>query len=108
MAPDSSFTAVAQENSKATTFWTPEIAKFIATEIAQGEYESETELVLDAVRQLREQKLQVLRREIQIGVDDIEQNRIIHIPDDAAHELHAQTIWREVLERAAELNSRPQ
>jgi Arc/MetJ-type ribon-helix-helix transcriptional regulator len=102
MATDSSETVTEPGRSQPQPHWTPEIAKFIATEIGHGEYQSEAELVLEAGRQLREQELQFLRREIQIGIDDIEQNRVTHIVDDAAATLHMQEIWQCVLDRASQ------
>jgi Arc/MetJ-type ribon-helix-helix transcriptional regulator len=52
--------------------WPTDIAKFIASEIANGEYASEQALLQDAVRQLRDRNLNSLRKELQFGLDEIE------------------------------------
>ena len=55
---------------------TPEMAEFVARELASGDYASASELVRDALRQLRRDrdaegaKLEALRRAIDIGVDE--------------------------------------
>lgn len=59
-----------------------ELAAFVEDEVASGEYGTASEVVRDALRLLRreraayEEKLAILRREIQIGLDDIEAGRI--------------------------------
>lgn len=59
-----------------------ELAAFVEGEVASGEYGTASEVVRDALRLLRreraahEEKLAILRREIQIGLDDIEAGRI--------------------------------
>lgn len=53
---------------------TPEMADYVAREIASGDYVSSSELVRDALRRLRydrgveREELEYLRREIAIGV----------------------------------------
>ena len=56
---------------------TPELEKLVNDEIKQGDYKSATEVVGEGLRlvRLRRQKLAALRREIQIGIDDIEHGR---------------------------------
>lgn len=55
---------------------TPEMAAYVASEIATGDYVSSSELVRDALRLLRferdveREKLAVLRREIDIGITE--------------------------------------
>ena len=55
-----------------------ELAAFVEDEVASGGYSTASEVVRDALRLLRrereqyEQKMAVLRREMQIGMDDIE------------------------------------
>ena len=59
-----------------------ELAAFVEGEIASGGYSTASEVVRDALRLLRrereqyEQKMAILRREIQIGLDDIDAGRI--------------------------------
>lgn len=54
---------------------TPEMAEFVSHEMASGDYASASELVRDALRLLRrerdaeEQKLALLRRKLEIGLD---------------------------------------
>jgi antitoxin ParD1/3/4 len=59
-----------------------ELAAFVEDEVASGGYSTASEVVRDALRLLRrereqyEQKMAILRRELQIGMDDIEAGRI--------------------------------
>jgi len=54
---------------------TPEIAEFVSEEIASGDYASASELVRDALRLLKrdremeKEKLEILRREINLGIE---------------------------------------
>jgi len=60
------------------------LAEFVEKEVASGAYSTASEVVRDGLRLLRrekdiyEEKLAVLRREIQVGLDDIEAGRIDH------------------------------
>jgi antitoxin ParD1/3/4 len=56
---------------------TPELEKLVKDEIESGDYKSATEVVLEGLRLLRgrREKLDALRREIQLGIDAIEQGR---------------------------------
>jgi antitoxin ParD1/3/4 len=53
---------------------TPELEKFVNERIENGDYKSPNEVVQEGLRllRLRREKLEALRREIQIGIDDIE------------------------------------
>ena len=53
---------------------TPELEKLVNDEIKNGDYKSASEVVSEGLRlvRLRRQKLATLRREIQIGIDEIE------------------------------------
>ena len=57
---------------------TPEMVDFVSNEMASGDYASASELVRDALRLLRrerdadEQKLEILRRKLDIGLDQAE------------------------------------
>jgi antitoxin ParD1/3/4 len=59
-----------------------ELAAFVESEVASGEYGTASEVVRDGLRILRreraayEERLAILRREIQLGIDDIEAGRI--------------------------------
>ncbi len=58
-----------------------ELVAFVEGEVASGEYGTASEVVRDALRLLRrereahEEKLAILRREIQIGLDDANAGR---------------------------------
>lgn len=56
--------------------------EYVAEQVDSGEFESATDVVEDALRLQRERrrKLDVLRREIQKGMDDIEAGRIVEPP----------------------------
>lgn len=53
---------------------TPELEKLVKDEIKNGDYKSANEVVREGLLlvRLRRQKLAALRREIQIGIDEIE------------------------------------
>ena len=61
-----------------------ELAAFVEDEVASGDYSTASEVVREALRLLRrerereqyEQKMAILRRELQVGMDDIEAGRI--------------------------------
>ena len=68
------------------------LAEFVEQEVASGSYSTASEVVRDGLRLLREEraayeeKLAILRREIQLGYDDLEAGRISTktIPEIAA------------------------
>ena len=68
------------------------LAEFVEKEVASGSYSTASEVVRDGLRLLREEraayeeKLAILRREIQLGFDDLEAGRISTktIPEIAA------------------------
>ena len=57
---------------------TGEMAEFVSSELATGDYASASELVRDALRLLRRdremerEKIEILRREIDLGLEDAE------------------------------------
>ena len=59
-----------------------ELAEFINREVASGEYVSASEVVREALRLLRrekaaeQEKLAILRREIAIGLEDMQAGRL--------------------------------
>ena len=60
---------------------TQALAEFVEKEVASGNYATASEVVRDGLRVLREEravyeeKLAILRREIQKGIDDVEAGR---------------------------------
>jgi antitoxin ParD1/3/4 len=60
---------------------TKELHEYVETEVASGDFASASEVVRAGLRALRDEravvqeKLEILRREIQIGVDDVEAGR---------------------------------
>ncbi len=62
-----------------------DVAQFIEQEIASGRYRSEDELVVDAVRVLRElkQRHHRLCNDIQKGIREIEQGQEIELESEA-------------------------
>ena len=61
---------------------TPELEKYVKTKLKKGFYNSASEVVRDALRlmaeedRVRELKLQVLREEIQKGIDDLDEGKV--------------------------------
>jgi antitoxin ParD1/3/4 len=62
------------------------LAEFVEKEVASGTYATASEVVRDGLRMLREEravyeeKLAILRREIQKGIDDVEAGRVDRRP----------------------------
>lgn len=58
---------------------TPALEKLVNDEMKSGQYKSANEVVREGLRlvRLRRQKLAALRREIQIGIDEIERGEYI-------------------------------
>lgn len=60
---------------------TPELEKLVNEKVASGMYHTASEVVREGLRlleerdQIREMKLEKLRREIQVGVDQVRQGR---------------------------------
>ena len=65
---------------------TQALQEFVEKEVASGNYSTASEVVRDGLRMLREeravyeQKLANLRREIQVGIDDLEAGRVDNRP----------------------------
>jgi len=59
-----------------------EFEPFIANQLATGRYHSAQDVVLDALRLLREQGHETLRKEIQIGVDELDRGEGTVIEDE--------------------------
>ncbi|MDB5391914.1 MAG: hypothetical protein JWM11_7560 [Planctomycetaceae bacterium] len=108
MASVQSETNLGQENPKGVHAWPQDIAKYIAAELEQGAFSSEEDLLCEAVRQLHDRRIELLRREIQVGIDDFEHDRVTHLADEAALARHMQEIWQIVEDRAAKSKSHQQ
>jgi antitoxin ParD1/3/4 len=60
----------------------PQLEKFVKRKVASGKYGSASEVIREALRLMddvekeRKAQLDELRREIQIGIDDVEQGRV--------------------------------
>ncbi|HVT51346.1 MAG TPA: type II toxin-antitoxin system ParD family antitoxin [Dongiaceae bacterium] len=69
------------------------LAEFVEKEVSSGSYSTASEVVRDGLRLLREEralyeeKLAILKREIQLGIDDLEAGRI---SDRSVHEISAE------------------
>lgn len=67
---------------------TPELEQLVTEKVKSGLYTSASEVIREALRLLRERdevrqvKLQELRREIQLGMDDLEAGRATTYNDD--------------------------
>jgi putative addiction module CopG family antidote len=62
----------------------PDLAQFIHDQLAAGKYASESEVVCDAVRLLRdrESRLESLRSEITRGIDQLDRGEYIELDSD--------------------------
>ncbi len=73
---------------------TAELAAYVEGEVASGEYSTASEVVRDALRLLRrereahEEKMAILRREIQIGLDQANAGRF---SSDTVEDIAAET-----------------
>ena len=58
-----------------------EFANFVEQEVASGRFESATDVICHSLKLLREreQRLEELRRELQIGIDQIERGEYVEI-----------------------------
>jgi len=67
----------------------PDLAAFVQSEVALGKYPTEDAVVEAAVRLLKEQEAhtEFLRREIQLGLDEIERGELTTYDQDTLPEL---------------------
>ncbi|MGH9754431.1 MAG: type II toxin-antitoxin system ParD family antitoxin [Blastocatellia bacterium] len=79
---------------------TPEIEEFVSERVRSGAYASGEEVILVSLRLLeaQEQKLAQLKRDIQAGVDDIQQGRYKTYTTEAELEL----LTAEIISRGEE------
>ena len=61
-----------------------EFEPFIEHQLATGRYHSAQEVVSDALRLLSQQGLEILRKEIQVGIDELDRGEGIAIEDEEA------------------------
>ena len=59
-----------------------EFEPFIEHQLATGRYQSTQEVVSDALRLLCEQGLETLRKEIQVGIDQLDRGEEIEIDSE--------------------------
>jgi antitoxin ParD1/3/4 len=63
----------------------PEFEQFVFDAVAAGKYRSAEEVVADGLRLLREREIDALRKEIDVGLEQIERGEVIDIDDEVAH-----------------------
>ncbi|MEX2287027.1 MAG: type II toxin-antitoxin system ParD family antitoxin [Planctomycetaceae bacterium] len=63
----------------------PDLAQFVRREMAKGDYETENDLVVDALRVLRELKTrhQHLRAELQVAIAQADRGEVVPLDTDA-------------------------
>ena len=67
---------------------TPELEAFVKTKVSSGRYNSSSEVVRDALRlfeeqdRIREMRLELLRKEIQKGIDQLEAGEVSQLSMD--------------------------
>jgi len=77
---------------------TPALEKLVNDEMKSGQYKSANEVVREGLRlvRLRRQKLAALRREIQIGIDEIERGEYFEYDslDELFNDIEAAAVKR--------------
>lgn len=78
----------------------PELAQFVADQLAQGKYDSASDVVCDAVRLLREreERLTALRADVDQGIAQLAAGEFVELETD--HEIDE--FFDDVLTRATE------
>ncbi len=72
---------------------TPELEEFLDEEVSSGRYPSPGEVIRDALRllqrysRLAEQDLNALRRELQVGIDELDRGQYVEYDDDTLPQL---------------------
>jgi antitoxin ParD1/3/4 len=64
----------------------PEFEQFVCDEVAAGKYRSAEDVVSEGLRLLRTREIEALRKEIDVGLDQIERGEIIEIDDQQTHD----------------------
>jgi len=62
----------------------PELDQFVKDQVAQGKYQTESEVLSDAVRlmQERDRRLESLRREIDRGLEQLDRGEFIELTNE--------------------------
>jgi len=60
----------------------PELQQFVEQELASGKYQTQEDVICDALRLLRERKLHELRGEIDAGFQQLDRGEGIELPDE--------------------------
>ena len=74
---------------------TPELEEMVRQKVESGMYNSASEVIREALRlfseqeQIRQQRLEVLRKEIQIGLDELDQGLGISVDDQVIEDIKA-------------------
>jgi antitoxin ParD1/3/4 len=68
-----------------TVLLPPELTAFVQGQLASGKYESELDLLCDAVRMMRDReiRLKAMRAEVDIGIDQLKRGEYVEIESDA-------------------------
>lgn len=61
-----------------------ELQEYVDQEVARGNFTSGEEVLRDAVRLHRERKLYELRKQVDIGLADVDQGAVVECSDDAS------------------------
>jgi antitoxin ParD1/3/4 len=79
----------------------PDLQQFVHQVIDNGSFKSETEVVGQALRllQQRQQKIEELRQEIQVGLDQLDRSEGIELKDEEELRLFFEDIKRRGRER---------
>lgn len=77
-----------------------ELLRYLDDAVARGEFASHEELIVDAVRRHREYaaKLQNLRDDLQLAIDELDRGEGITISNEEEHRKYWAAIRRKVLE----------
>ena len=62
----------------------PELQHFVEQELASGRYRSRDEVICEGLRLLRERRLYELRREIDVGLEQLDRGEGIEFEDEQA------------------------
>ncbi len=62
----------------------PELGRFVEEQLAAGRYQSEQELVVDAVRTLRdlEARQQQFHEDVRLGMEQLQRGEVVEYDDD--------------------------
>jgi antitoxin ParD1/3/4 len=74
---------------------TPELEQYVATKVSSGMYQTASEVIREALRLLRErddlqqQKLDELRREIAVGLEQANQGKVVPLTEETVEQIKA-------------------